>query len=71
MHKVAEMVRASWVIAKSYKLNLVFSIAALFLTTLPFYFAANALQPLMGGVVRDEGATTSGSCCSGSWRCRC
>jgi ABC-2 type transport system permease protein len=55
MHKIAEMVRASWVIAKSYKLNLVFSIAALFLTTLPFYFAANALQPMMGGVVSDQG----------------
>jgi ABC-2 type transport system permease protein len=49
------MVRASWVIAKSYKLNLVLSIGALFFTTLPFYFAANALQPMMGGVVKAQG----------------
>ena len=55
MHKLAEMVRASWVIAKSYKLNLVLSIVALFFTTLPFYFAANALQPMMGGVVKEQG----------------
>ena len=55
MHKIAEMVRASWVIAKSYKLNLVFSIGALFFTTLPFYFVANALQPIMGRVVREQG----------------
>ena len=55
MYKLAEMVRASWVIAKSYKLNLTLSIVALFFTTLPFYFAANALQPMMGGVVKEQG----------------
>jgi ABC-2 type transport system permease protein len=55
MRKIAEMVRASWVIAKSYKLNLFFSFVALFLTTIPFYFAANALQPTMGKVVQEQG----------------
>jgi ABC-2 type transport system permease protein len=48
-------VRSSWMIARSYKLNLVFSIVALFFTTIPFYFAAHAMQPLMGDVVRHEG----------------
>lgn len=60
MYKIAEMVRASWVIAKSYKLNLVFSIVALFFTTLPFYFAANALQPVMGKVVQEQGGNYFG-----------
>ena len=55
MRKIAEMVRASWRIARSYKLNLAFSILALFFTTLPFYFAAHAMQPMMGKVVQQEG----------------
>jgi len=55
MYKIAEMVRASWVIARSYKMNLVFSIAALFFTTIPFYLVAHAMQPMMGKVVQQEG----------------
>lgn len=55
MHKIAEMVRASWTMAKSYKLNLFFSIIALFVTTIPFYFVAHALQPMMGKVVEQQG----------------
>jgi ABC-2 type transport system permease protein len=55
MYKLAEMIRASWVIARSYKLNLVFSIVALFFTTIPFYFIAHAMQPMMGKVVQQEG----------------
>lgn len=55
MHKIAEMVRTSWRIASSYKLNLIFSIVALFFTTIPFYLAAHAMQPLMGKFVAQEG----------------
>jgi len=55
MYKIAEMVRTSWRIARSYKLNLVFSIAALFFTTIPFYLVAHAMQPMMGKVVQQEG----------------
>ena len=55
MYKIAEMVRASWVIARSYKMNLVFSILALFFTTIPFYLVAHAMQPMMGDVVKHEG----------------
>ena len=55
MYKIAEMMRASWRIARSYKMNLVFSILALFFTTIPFYFVAHAMQPMMGKVVEHEG----------------
>ena len=55
MYKIAEMVRASFMIAKSYKINLLFSIVALFFTTIPFYLAAHALQPMMGKVVQHQG----------------
>jgi ABC-2 type transport system permease protein len=55
MYKIAEMIRASFMIAKSYKLNLLFSVVGLFVTTIPFYFAAHALQPMMGKVVQQQG----------------
>ena len=55
MYKIAEMLRASFMIAKSYKINLIFSIIALFFTTIPFYFAAHALQPTMSKVVQEQG----------------
>jgi ABC-2 type transport system permease protein len=55
MYKIAEMVRASFMIAKSYKINLIFSIIALFFTTIPFYFVARALQPTMGKVIQEQG----------------
>ena len=52
MYKIAEMVRASFVIAKSYKINLMFSILALFFTTIPIYLAAHAMQPTMAKMPR-------------------
>src|SRR5678810_1335479 len=55
MYKAAELMRASWRISCSYKMNLVFSIAALFFTTIPFYLVAHAMQPMMGKVVQQEG----------------
>jgi ABC-2 type transport system permease protein len=55
MYKIAEMVRASFMIAKSYKINLIISIIALFFTTIPFYYAAHAMQPLMGKVIQNQG----------------
>jgi ABC-2 type transport system permease protein len=55
MYKIAEMVRASFVIAKSYKINLMFSILALFFTTIPIYLAAHAMQPTMAKVVQQQG----------------
>jgi ABC-2 type transport system permease protein len=55
MYKIAEMVRASFMVARSYKINLIFSLVALLFTTLPFYFIAHALQPMMGKVVQQQG----------------
>ena len=51
MYKIAEMVRASWRIASSYKTESRSSpSSALFFTTIPFYLAAHAMQPTDGQV---------------------
>jgi ABC-2 type transport system permease protein len=55
VYKIGEMIRTSWVMARSYKLNLAFSILALFFTTIPFFLVAHAMQPMMGKVVQQEG----------------
>lgn len=49
------LVRASWLTASSYRLNLLMSIGGLVLSIVPLYFVAQALQPLMAEVIRGEG----------------
>lgn len=55
MREAMALVRASWLTASSYRLNMVLSVIALLVTVVPFYFVAEALQPLMAGPIRDEG----------------
>lgn len=49
------MLRASWLSAASYRLNLLFSLASLLASVVPIYFVAHAMQPLMGPAIRAEG----------------
>lgn len=55
MRKVAAMLRAGWLGASSYRLNMLLSIAALSVTLVPLYFVGNALQPFMAGRISSEG----------------
>ena len=55
MREAMALVRASWLTATSYRLNMVFSVLALLVTVVPFYFVAKALQPVMAGAIRNEG----------------
>lgn len=55
MREVLALMRASWLTATSYRLNMAFSILALLVTVVPLYFVANALQPLMGQAISNEG----------------
>lgn len=55
MRAVTALVRARWRTAKSYRLDLLFSLGGLLLTVVPVYFVANALQPTMADVIREEG----------------
>ncbi len=55
MREALALMRASWLTATSYRLNMVFSVLALLVTVVPFYFVADALQPLMADAIRNEG----------------
>ena len=55
MREAMALVRANWLTATSYRLNMAFSIAALLVTVIPFYFVADALQPMMAEAIRNEG----------------
>ena len=55
MREAVALVRASWLTATSYRLNMAFSVIALLVTILPLYFVAEALQPIMGKAISSEG----------------
>ena len=49
MAKVLAMLRAGWLTAVSYRVNMAASVVALLVTLVPVYFVGNALQPFMAG----------------------
>ena len=55
MDKVQALLLSQWRAAKSYRLRLSLSIAALAVSVLPAWYAASALQGLMGDKIRGEG----------------
>ena len=55
MRKVGALVRASWLTAKSYRLNLVFSFGGIAVAFVPLYLAARALQPVAADSISTEG----------------
>jgi ABC-type polysaccharide/polyol phosphate export permease len=48
------LVRANWLTARTYRLSSVFAFLAVLVPVVPIYLAANAMQPLMAGVIRSE-----------------
>lgn len=55
MRAVAALVRASWRTARTYRLDLVFSLGGLIVSIVPLYFVAGALQPTMAEAIEAEG----------------
>jgi ABC-2 type transport system permease protein len=55
MDKSLALLQASWRAAKSYRLRLAISIAALALSVLPMWYVAGALQPVMASKIRGQG----------------
>ena len=47
--------RASWLTATSYRVQTVMTFLTLWVTVVPVYFLANALQPTMAAAIHDEG----------------
>ncbi len=55
MRETLALLRAGWLSAMSYRLNLFFSLLGLAATLVPAYFVARALQPLAANSIRTEG----------------
>lgn len=55
MRTVRALVRAAWLTAMSYRVQTVISLLTLWVTVIPVYFIANALQSTMAGAIRNEG----------------
>jgi ABC-2 type transport system permease protein len=55
MDKIGALLLAAWRAAKSYRLRLAISIAALVVSVLPMWYVAGALQPLMANKIRGQG----------------
>ena len=55
MRTVGALLRAAWLSAMSYRLQSVLSLLTLWVTVIPVFFIANALQPLAASAIRNEG----------------
>lgn len=55
MRRVAALVRASWLTAASYRLNLLVSLLSLLAMVIPVYFVSGALQPVMAKSIEGQG----------------
>lgn len=55
MRKVLALVRAGWLVALSYRLQMAFSVAGILVVVAPLYLIAQALQPVMAASIQHEG----------------
>jgi ABC-2 type transport system permease protein len=55
MREALALIRARWLTMASYRMNMVFSFAGLFVSVVPIYFVSRALQPVMGGSIQNQG----------------
>lgn len=55
MRRVLALVRASWLTAASYRLNMLLSLFSILAMIVPVYFVAQALQPVMAESIAGQG----------------
>jgi ABC-2 type transport system permease protein len=55
MRKIYALLRARWIVASSYRMNMIMSLGGLVLTVIPVFFVSQALQPVMADKIRFEG----------------
>jgi ABC-2 type transport system permease protein len=55
VREAVAVIRADWLTQISYRLRMLFSVAALVIPVIPLYFVAQALQPVIAESIRDEG----------------
>ena len=54
MRKVFALMRANWLTALSYRVNMFFTYAGLVVGIVPLYFISHALQPMMAATIKTE-----------------
>ena len=57
MRVVLAMLRSSFLVASSYRLQFLFSLGALLITVVPLFFVTTALQPTMASVIAGQGSS--------------
>jgi len=60
MTRVFALTRAQWQTMRSYRIQLLMSIAGILAGVVPLFFVARALQPVMAGAIRAEGGSAFG-----------
>ena len=55
MRKVLAMMRANWISASSYKVNMLWSLIGLLASVIPVYYVTRAFQPMMADKIQDQG----------------
>jgi ABC-2 type transport system permease protein len=55
MMKILAMTKASWQVMRSYRIQLLMSMAGLIVTIVPLYFIAQAVQPVMERSISNQG----------------
>ncbi len=55
MRVIFAMLRASWLVAASYRIQTIISLVGLLFTVVPIYYIANGIEPLMRGSIADQG----------------
>lgn len=58
--RVGALLRAHWLVLRTYRVQTLLSIAGLLATIIPLYFVANAVQPIMAGSIANEGGSAFG-----------
>lgn len=60
MRAILALARVDWLVKLSYRFQTLMSIASLVVMVIPLYFVAGAVQPIMGGVIQNEGGEAFG-----------
>lgn len=55
MNRIVAFLRKDGLVAASYRMNMILSVASLLTLVVPMFFIAGALQPVVGGAIASEG----------------
>jgi ABC-2 type transport system permease protein len=56
LRKILALIKARWLVASSYRMDMLMSVGGLLLTVIPVFFISKALQPIMAEKIQYEGS---------------